>query len=233
MTTIKTTKSTFTIEHILGNHLNSDNGDANSIIDQCSSAGLKDLKDFVNFNTNFNNNEAELQSKQQQMINNHGNSLHFNEIYKPCATLIQHYMNADLPTNFSYLRPQFPNNVLMSTETIADLTASSLYWKSHSPELITCEGGQIRFSLEQTKQLEYYFGGAKYLTPEERRRLAMQLKLSDRQVKTWFQNRRAKWRRFNQLKCSYSSIPSDELMTYRVKIVSSRNLQNKSDNNKY
>uniref|UniRef100_A0A1B0BHW4 Homeobox domain-containing protein n=1 Tax=Glossina palpalis gambiensis TaxID=67801 RepID=A0A1B0BHW4_9MUSC len=61
------------------------------------------------------------------------------------------------------------------------------------------KGGQIRFSLEQTKQLEYFFANAKYLTPEERRHLAMQLKMSDRQVKkTWFQNRRAKWRRFNQ-----------------------------------
>nr|CAD7607231.1 unnamed protein product [Timema genevievae] len=60
------------------------------------------------------------------------------------------------------------------------------------------KGGQVRFSAEQTATLERRFVGHKYLSPEERRHLAGQLKLTDRQVKTWFQNRRAKWRRANQ-----------------------------------
>ncbi|XP_077291072.1 hematopoietically expressed homeobox [Arctopsyche grandis] len=61
------------------------------------------------------------------------------------------------------------------------------------------KGGQVRFTPQQTRNLESRFNAHKYLSPEDRRLLAVQLKLSDRQVKTWFQNRRAKWRRANNI----------------------------------
>ncbi|XP_055617510.1 hematopoietically-expressed homeobox protein hhex [Toxorhynchites rutilus septentrionalis] len=61
------------------------------------------------------------------------------------------------------------------------------------------KGGQVRFTPQQTQSLERRFLNHKYLSPEDRRHLAVQLKLSDRQVKTWFQNRRAKWRRANNV----------------------------------
>ncbi|PZC75419.1 hypothetical protein B5X24_HaOG206088 [Helicoverpa armigera] len=57
------------------------------------------------------------------------------------------------------------------------------------------KGGQVRFTVAQTGALERRFSASKYLSPDERRALASTLRLSDRQVKTWFQNRRAKWRR--------------------------------------
>ncbi|XP_071090294.1 hematopoietically-expressed homeobox protein hhex-like [Haliotis cracherodii] len=60
------------------------------------------------------------------------------------------------------------------------------------------KGGQVRFSNEQTVELEKKFETQKYLTPQERKRLAKVLQLTERQVKTWFQNRRAKWRRLKQ-----------------------------------
>ncbi|KAL7041757.1 hypothetical protein ACKWTF_000879 [Chironomus riparius] len=59
------------------------------------------------------------------------------------------------------------------------------------------KGGQVRFTPQQTQNLERRFANHKYLSPEDRRKLALELSLSDRQVKTWFQNRRAKWRRAN------------------------------------
>lgn len=55
------------------------------------------------------------------------------------------------------------------------------------------KGGQVRFTPQQTQSLERRFSNHKYLSPEDRRKLAMELNLSDRQVKTWFQNRRAKY----------------------------------------
>uniref|UniRef100_A0A182JSP3 Homeobox domain-containing protein n=1 Tax=Anopheles christyi TaxID=43041 RepID=A0A182JSP3_9DIPT len=75
------------------------------------------------------------------------------------------------------------------------------YPHPYSYLLPTCgskrKGGQVRFTPQQTQSLEKRFSNHKYLSPEDRRNLAIQLKLSDRQVKTWFQNRRAKWRRAN------------------------------------
>ncbi|KAI3383796.1 hypothetical protein SNEBB_008998 [Seison nebaliae] len=60
------------------------------------------------------------------------------------------------------------------------------------------KGGQVRFSNEQTIDLEKKFETHKYLSPSERKKIARSLNLTERQVKTWFQNRRAKWRRLKQ-----------------------------------
>lgn len=44
------------------------------------------------------------------------------------------------------------------------------------------KGGQVRFTPQQTQNLEHQFCTHKYLSPEDRKKLAIQLKLSDRQV---------------------------------------------------
>ncbi|CAH1784676.1 unnamed protein product [Owenia fusiformis] len=51
------------------------------------------------------------------------------------------------------------------------------------------------FTRIQIMELEKRFHGQKYLASAERSSLAKSLKMSDSQVKTWFQNRRTKWRR--------------------------------------
>ena len=51
------------------------------------------------------------------------------------------------------------------------------------------------FSREQVGELEKKFQEKKYLSSAERGELAERLKLSDMQVKTWFQNRRMKYKR--------------------------------------
>lgn len=60
------------------------------------------------------------------------------------------------------------------------------------------KGGQVRFSNDQTIELEKKFETQKYLSPPERKLLAKMLQLSERQVKTWFQNHCGKWRRLKQ-----------------------------------
>ncbi|XP_078264433.1 hematopoietically-expressed homeobox protein hhex-like [Rhinoraja longicauda] len=73
------------------------------------------------------------------------------------------------------------------------------FWNPFSSRaLYKRKGGQVRFSTNQTLELMKVFGKQKYLTPPERMRLGRGLQLSERQVKTWFQNRRAKWQRMKQ-----------------------------------
>ncbi|KAG7490564.1 barH-like 1 homeobox protein [Solea senegalensis] len=51
------------------------------------------------------------------------------------------------------------------------------------------------FSDQQLSRLETSFQRQKYLSVQERMELATSLQLSDIQVKTWYQNRRTKWKR--------------------------------------
>ncbi|CAM1328599.1 BARHL1 (predicted) [Pycnogonum litorale] len=51
------------------------------------------------------------------------------------------------------------------------------------------------FTDHQLQTLEKHFEGQKYLSVQDRMELAASLNLTDTQVKTWYQNRRTKWKR--------------------------------------
>ena len=55
------------------------------------------------------------------------------------------------------------------------------------------------FTRIQVAELEKRFHKQKYLASAERAALARGLKMTDAQVKTWFQNRRTKWRYVHEI----------------------------------
>ena len=55
--------------------------------------------------------------------------------------------------------------------------------------------GRMRFSPEQIQTLEQRFQEQHYLLPADRKLLASSLRMTERQVKTWFQNKRAQCKR--------------------------------------
>ncbi len=53
----------------------------------------------------------------------------------------------------------------------------------------------MRFSPEQIQTLEQKFQEQQYLLPADRKILSLTLQMTERQIKTWFQNKRAQYKR--------------------------------------
>ncbi|XP_074662198.1 uncharacterized protein LOC141914794 isoform X2 [Tubulanus polymorphus] len=149
----------------------------------------------------------------------HHHQHHHHQQHLPPHNIFLHHQPqqsaAEFTTHHSPFYPQRYHHHLYK-----DAMLKPWYWSPylHRP-VHKRKGGQVRFSNEQTADLEKKFDTQKYLSPPERKKLAKSLQLSERQVKTWFQNRRAKWRRLKQESPDGSSesrdlaSPTDEGMT--------------------
>ncbi|XP_058123855.1 homeobox protein GBX-1 [Anopheles coustani] len=96
----------------------------------------------------------------------------------------------------------FNSNVDSSNNNIGESTGPSIHIQ---PGLIIKTGRKPRrrrtaFTHSQLAYLERKFRCQKYLSVADRSDVADALNLSETQVKTWYQNRRTKWKRQNQLR---------------------------------
>ncbi|KAI1882566.1 hypothetical protein AGOR_G00252070 [Albula goreensis] len=73
-----------------------------------------------------------------------------------------------------------------------------------------CKSRRIRtaFTLEQLRVLEHSFRNNHYLSVLERYGIAAALRLSETQVKIWFQNRRTKWKKEREGKANTEQLPN-------------------------
>lgn len=111
---------------------------------------------------------------------------------------------------FSFPTSSSPSSFLMMDPKM-DPKIQTLFWQhlllrrkmslSKKPR----KGGQIRFSQEQTIDLEKIFQENKYISPRDRKRIANKINLTESQVKTWFQNRRAKSKKMDFNSCPSSA----------------------------
>ncbi|KAI0984597.1 hypothetical protein GJ496_002132 [Pomphorhynchus laevis] len=126
------------------------------------------------------------------------------ESYKRSHILVE--CNKSLSENYcdNQYWPSLTSNYGFQTQIVYPIIKRSLfdneYYMYDNQNLLSYispkkKKPRTSFSKVQVSQLEKKFYQQKYLSSDERAIIAKELQMSDAQVKTWFQNRRTKWRR--------------------------------------
>ena len=77
------------------------------------------------------------------------------------------------------------------------------------------------FSPHQIQTMENEFAKHRYVTEDKRAKLALEVNLTETQVKTWFQNRRTKWKKETKDEVSAASRYSHKEMEHALQAMQS------------
>ncbi|XP_041931277.1 homeobox protein not2-like [Alosa sapidissima] len=123
------------------------------------------------------------------------------------------YISARAPYQQQLLQPHLQPFHHHSYET--DIYDGNTVYPNH----LTCRGCFVRktcrrirtiFTTEQLTRLEEVFSKQRYMTGTEKMLLASALRLTEIQVKVWFQNRRTKWRKSKEDQAQHSPCSVEE-----------------------
>ncbi|CAJ0935359.1 unnamed protein product, partial [Mesorhabditis belari] len=104
--------------------------------------------------------------------------------------------NQDQANNNAHQTFFFDNDDLFSTRSPSSILEADEEQNFHNPtKREKSRRARTAFTYEQLVALENKFKSTRYLSVCERLNLALSLRLTETQVKIWFQNRRTKWKK--------------------------------------
>uniref|UniRef100_A0A3Q0SGH1 Caudal type homeobox 1a n=1 Tax=Amphilophus citrinellus TaxID=61819 RepID=A0A3Q0SGH1_AMPCI len=101
-------------------------------------------------------------------------------------------------------REEYPYSFQGSSPNTAQVSFPSIFLCDSGGKTRTKDKYRVVYTDHQRMELEKEFQFNRYITMRRKSELSMALSLSERQVKIWFQNRRAKERKINRKKLQHS-----------------------------
>ncbi|XP_063911933.1 homeobox protein Hox-D4a-like [Zophobas morio] len=117
----------------------------------------------------------------------------FNALGAGTPGVVNYNFDFQQTNQMSYASQQY-NLPIYQQPSTSQVTTSAVQQETQQPKF-TPKMARTAYTSQQLLELDREFSRGKYLTRPRRIHLAERLKLSERQIKIWFQNRRMKYKK--------------------------------------